>query len=309
MLSANTLKHAALLAGLTTLIGWSSKQLPYAQAATFVFDNWNRVGDVLVQDENVGLSNNGLLGEDGDAATDAAVNFSGERAVDINTLETELGLPSMALNLPDFDAYEGSGLYTELVITEPTTFSFDWVFFTNENFFVPVFPDYAFISINQSITSIANAFEPLVSSPLGYQYQRMGSFSQSLDIGTYNLAIGVVDVGDVAVSSGLAIMNAEFTPPIVDGGNGGGGNGGGNGNGGGGNGGGGNGGGNGGGGNGGGGNGGGNGGNGGGNGGGGPVVSIPEPSAILGHGLIGVIGVAGSLMRKSNCNKATNPKK
>lgn len=329
MLSVDTLKHAAILTGFTTFIGWSSGQISMAQAATFVFDNWSSEGDVLIQGNNAGLSNNGLLNEDGDAAEDRDVNFSGTPAVDIDTLETELGLPPMALNLSDLDAYEGSALSTQVVITEPTTFSFDWIFFTNETFFVPVFPDYAFIVINQSIIPIANAFEPLVPSSTSYQFERMGSFSQAFDVGTYNIAIGIVDVGDVAVSSGLAILNAEFTPPIVDdSGNGSGGNGGGdggNGNGDGGNGGGdggngggdgGNGGGDGGGnGNGDGGNGNGDGGNGdGGNGNGGdgdngngngdsggggnPVVSIPEPSATLGYGLIGLIGIAGSLMGK-----------
>ena len=268
MLSANTFKQAACLAGLTTLAGWGGGYLPSAQAATFILDTWSTVGDALIQENNVFMSNNRLAGEDvGSVFTlpDEQLNFSGELAVDSYTLESTLSLSSKSLDQPDNDAYEGSAVYTEIVLTESTTFSFDWLFLTNETFFEPQFPDYAFVSINQSVIVLANAFEPLAAFPAPplsfYQFQRGGFFSQTLEAGTYQIAIGVIDVGDFVVSSGLAIVNAKFDPPIIvdseedDNGDGGDED-------------------------------------------NGPMVTVPESSGILSYGLISTVGVVAGLMRR-----------
>ncbi|MEM8542505.1 MAG: hypothetical protein AAGF66_00745 [Cyanobacteria bacterium P01_H01_bin.119] len=225
MLGSFPIKKAAFLASCSGLVSCSllvecGLRPPEAQAATFVFDNWNTIGDVFSIENQVALSTNALLEEDLPAALDEDVNFSGNPAVSIFELEDFLGLPPLALDLPQTQAYQGSGLYLDIQLTQPTTFEFDWLFLTNESFFDPVFQDYGFIAVNDTIIPIANALEPLLPSSSGYQSQRLGSYRQALAPGQYRIAIGIVDVGDAAVSSGLMIGNAEFSPPLSDGGDG-----------------------------------------------------------------------------------------
>lgn len=190
-----------------------------AQAALIDFSTFNAFGDVSITSLGaVALSNNALQNDDS-PLLDEPFNFSGNPAVDISTLETGLGLPPFSLDpISGVSATEGSGVGNTLTVTVPTTYSFDWIFYTNDETFSPEgVGDYAFAFIGDSIVPIAsteNMLEASTFSPFAFEIS--GDISTILPPGVYNVGLGVVDVVDFDNSSAFVITNAQLIPVVPE---------------------------------------------------------------------------------------------
>lgn len=194
-----------------------------ARAAVIDFRNWRSLGDVDARMGGLSMSTNALRGDDdfkndGVISPDSDFNYSGNPSIEISQLESSLQLPPSSLDLtPSLPAFEGSGIInTQLNLTQTTTLSFDWTFFTNETAAtnergeIDPFPDYAFVAINGMINSLANALHSLFPSNTTYQSEISGRFSRLLAAGVYSIAFGVLDVRDLVVSSALVVNNTEL---------------------------------------------------------------------------------------------------
>lgn len=211
----NHLYLTTSLIGLFGLIGVS----PVA-AADINFNNWSIFGDVIT--DNMGgtsFSSNALANDDFNLGNDTLFNFSNNNpAIDSVTLESNLGVSFPPGLDPDPDnfvqAFEGSGLTQTFNFTEPTTLSFDFTFLTNDQTFTDPggfdFDDYGFFVIDGQVTPVAGTFDTLVASTTNYQREISGSFSRNFSVGTFDLGLGVVDVGDFTDSSALIISNGQI---------------------------------------------------------------------------------------------------
>lgn len=202
---------------------FTSSLLVFGAASTanaLEFDTWSNFGDVNVNStDSVSISTNSLNNDDG-SLPDSNFNFSGNPAIDTPTLETNLGLPAQSLD-PDagnlIQATEGSGLSQQFTFIEPTVVRFDWQFLTNdETFFYGnnnTFPaaDYGFFAVDGAVTTIASTESVLSPSSTNYENEALSSFSRQFAPGTYDIALGVVDVDNFDQSSALIISNANAT--------------------------------------------------------------------------------------------------
>jgi hypothetical protein len=185
-----------------------------SQAALINFRSWNEVGDIAAPSlGKVDLSSNARNNDDS-PAPDSNFYFSNNPAVDVQTLESNLGLTSGSLD-PDPDnfivALEGSGVQQQYIFTQKTSFSFDWTFLTNEQ--SPFdFNDYAFVAINGQIQNLASASNSVALIPPSTNYSRevLGSYTQIFNPGTYSIALGGVDVNSFDQTSALRISNASI---------------------------------------------------------------------------------------------------
>jgi subtilisin family serine protease/subtilisin-like proprotein convertase family protein/uncharacterized protein (DUF2141 family) len=126
-------------------------------------------------------------------------------------LETFLGLSQGSLDgLGNGDATEGSAIKQTIAVQAGDTLTFDWDFLTNEGM-SSYFNDFAFVSVAPETSStLASTYSPLVTSPNPSFFQHTGfdSFSYTFTTGgTYTIGVGVVDVGDTVVDSGLLVDN------------------------------------------------------------------------------------------------------
>ena len=171
------------------------------------------------------------LGSPGFLSTVGPVENPGEPvgiAVTVSNLEAFLGLP--AGNLDDLSTatvIEGSTLKRTFTAQAGDTVFFDWNFFTNENTHLdePDFPpsfdynDLAFVSIflvalPEDSILLADSIWTFVLSPTNFFAETgFDTFSFTLPTtGTYTLGIGVADVGDQKVPSGLLVDNVLLVP-------------------------------------------------------------------------------------------------
>lgn len=130
-------------------------------------------------------------------------------------LETFLNLDAGEIdNLGNGDATEGSAIKLAPVEVEAgQVLVFDWNFLTNEG--TPsFFNDFAFVSID-STSELADTNSPFVlsSNIFGQETGYQSFFFQSSADTTLSLGIGVVDVGDTVVDSGLLIDNLRVITP------------------------------------------------------------------------------------------------
>jgi len=180
--------------------------LASAPAQALDLTTWTSTGDVSAA-TNQSTITNAFLGDDG------AINFnvSPNTPVSTNALENFLGLAPGALGTTP---QEGSAIKQTFTAQAGDQISFNWNFFTNE--VTGGFPDYAFVTVNSAINTlatIANATTP--SSPFAFQ-TGVNAFSYTFNTaGTYTIGIGVVDDTDVATSSALQIGNASSTATVV----------------------------------------------------------------------------------------------
>lgn len=195
-----------------------------AASAITDFGNWSTFGDVTTTTNTTSLSSNALANDDS-PNPDTNYNFSGSGAIPASDLETDLGLTPQSLD-PDpnnlIQATEGSGLSSQLTVTEPTTLNYSWRFLTNDSTDVDnngfSYADYAFVSIDGNLQTLASTDSTLNSSATNYVNEATGTYTRVFSPGTYDIAFGVVDVQDTNLSSALVLDNAsasvpfEFTP-------------------------------------------------------------------------------------------------
>lgn len=185
---------------------------------------WNLSGSAVITDSSFGDAPPDGLQQaflNNNPNTGAATNVGG--------LESFFGLTSGVLTgLGNGTVTNGSGLSQTFTLTQAGTLSFDYDFVTSED---PTYPnsyhnDFAFVSLTGSSsllssladTTAATTFEPLQTgrnSPsiddylteTGYK-----TYTAVLSPGTYQLGLGVVNVGSSDIGSGLLVDNARFTP-------------------------------------------------------------------------------------------------
>ena len=110
------------------------------------------------------------------------------------SLEEFLGIDPTDFNNAIPDAYYGSAIrFQRFIFNAGDQFSFDWTFNTSDS-------DQAFVAINNAIEN--NAIEVLsTGSPYSHTFANAG---------IYQIAMGVVDIGDSTGVSTLTLSNAQI---------------------------------------------------------------------------------------------------
>ncbi len=167
------------------------------------FSDWQTIGNASIETIDFGVEPT-----DGDFQALITNDFD---SVSDSELETFLGLSVGDLDsLGLGDATEGSALQLlPLSVEAGDILTFDWNFLTNE-FPSSIFNDFGFVSISSQLLSpVADTnselvfFDGLFDQQTGY-----GTFEYHFTTaGTFNLAVGVVDVGDTFVDSALLVDN------------------------------------------------------------------------------------------------------
>ena len=128
------------------------------------------------------------------AYTDESLLGSG--ALDINTLETQLGTASGTLGV---NAYEGSALSQSFSFASSTSLSFNWTLGTD--IFNAGFADLAFVLVDGTLLlPLANVTAAELS----------GAFNYTFSAGAHTFAFGVVDVNDVFGVSTLTVSDVNL---------------------------------------------------------------------------------------------------
>ena len=128
------------------------------------------------------------------AYTDESLLGSG--ALDINTLETQLGTASGTLGV---NAYEGSALSQSFSFASSTSLSFNWTLGTD--IFNVGFADLAFVLVDGTLLlPLANVTAAELS----------GVFNYTFSAGAHTFAFGVVDVNDVFGVSTLTVSDVNL---------------------------------------------------------------------------------------------------
>ncbi len=123
-----------------------------------------------------------------------------------SSLESTLGLTAGALdNMGNGNVTTGSGIAQTYTVTAPSTLTFNWNFLTD---------DFAFFSLNGSITKLADTNNPSITSPTAFD-RETGYHVTLATAGTYNLAFGAVNVSDTFIRSALLVDNITLTTLTV----------------------------------------------------------------------------------------------
>lgn len=177
------------------------------------FAGWTTLGESSIQTSAFGSSPS-------EGWFEALLSTGGATFAD-SILEEFLGLDSGSLDqiakqsTGINEATEGSAIRQTFTAKAGDILSFDWNFLHNID--IPelpgIFNDFAFVSIN-SVSTLANATSPLLMTSMTPFSQETGFQTFSFTIpttGQYSLGIGVVDVGDRTVDSGLLVDNVTLT--------------------------------------------------------------------------------------------------
>jgi hypothetical protein len=115
------------------------------------------------------------------------------------------------------EIFEGSAMKTSLTVEAGDTLSFDWNFLTDD--FQASNNDFAFFTLSAlGGTQLADTFSTFSNSlnnPTSFIHQtgfNTASYTFTT-AGTYTFGLGVVDVGDGSVDSGLMIDNVSLSRP------------------------------------------------------------------------------------------------
>jgi len=199
-----TLAKISTLASLVSLISLSSiLSTRPAQAAiinggfdTGDFSGWTTLGDVSVQASLQALLKTENVND----------NFA--------ELEQFLGLAPGALDtLGNGEVFEGSSIKQSFTANAGQVLTFDWNFLTDETASNPDFNDFAFLTINNSLSELADTFSTFSTSQTPFARETgFKTFSYTIPTtGTYTLGIGVVDVNDPGTNSGLLVDNVVLS--------------------------------------------------------------------------------------------------
>jgi hypothetical protein len=141
-----------------------------------------------------------------------ALLTSGTGSVDGFSLESFLGAGTTG-------AAEGSALKTTFTANAGQVLSFDWNFLTNEGIPSPLVNDFSLVTIRDDSglllqSTLADTFSLFGTSSTGVFGAETGFNTFSFTIpttGAYTLGIGVADVDDTAVDSGLLVDNIRLS--------------------------------------------------------------------------------------------------
>ena len=148
--------------------------------------------------------NNGFPGGDDDL---------GGTGVSLSEMEAALGISGL---LPS-DTTEGSYIYQEIYVKAGSTLSFDYNFFTNEDYEDTLY-DIAFVSLGSASGGFIDLFADnndafLASNVGGYENMTgLTTFSAVSSVtGTYKLGFGIIDTQDADVQSAVYLDNVAVS--------------------------------------------------------------------------------------------------
>ncbi|MDP3607682.1 MAG: PEP-CTERM sorting domain-containing protein [Methylophilus sp.] len=176
-------------------------------------NGWSALGDVNLQAGAILMTTASVDFEDDYPESAGAFNASGTAAAEtgvVGGIEDFIGVAMGTLNVGENFAFEGSVLKQTFNVNAGDTLTFNWNFFTNE---ASTGADYAFVSINGALTTLATPLDA-VNSSLPYAYTTgFQTFSQTFNTASsVTLAFGVVDVNDYNVTSALWFDNVAVVP-------------------------------------------------------------------------------------------------
>ncbi|MBD2532099.1 hypothetical protein H6G97_21945 [Nostoc flagelliforme FACHB-838] len=220
--------------------------LPNAAVAAIInggfensFDNWHTLGDYRIEtsafgsktvegnsqaflstayNEVVGVDENGGEVIGGSAAPAAYITGIAE-----NSLENFLDVSSFFGEGLLADAIEGSAIKQTFRAQAGETLSFAWNFLTNESVgdnSNPAFNDFAFATLSNNSQNLFfkladSTTDFLATSSNSNFFEETGSKTFSLTLptdGEYTLGVGVVDVGEPTIISGLLVDRVQAIP-------------------------------------------------------------------------------------------------
>lgn len=208
-------KRSALKAFILSLASFGSLAMTATEshAVQVDFSSWQKFGDVTTPGTGQTSLSTNALQDDDFPQPDANFNFSGTpagQARPFTSLQNFLGVAPTALDVGGA-AFEGSAIKNTFNAEAGDVFRFNYNFLTNETSTSKL--DYAFFLVNSTVTKLAdftNASNP--SSPFTSETGN-NSFTYTFSApGTYNVALGVVDVNDYNNTSALRVSNANLEP-------------------------------------------------------------------------------------------------
>ena len=171
---------------------------------TGTFFGWETLGNTSIEDATFGSGPT--------EGNFQALLTTGEPTVPDFEIEDFLGLESGSLDgLGNGDATAGSVIRQAFTAQAGETLTFDWNFLTDEG--TPTFfNDFSFVSITSLSTLADSTFPDFIDSfTIFNEETNFQNFSFTLPAsGTYLLGIGVTDVADLIVDSGLLIDNVKL---------------------------------------------------------------------------------------------------
>ncbi|MBX3028202.1 hypothetical protein KF840_25210 [bacterium] len=197
----------AILTGIFTAPAYAALTNPSFETGTLT--GWASIGPVSVVTSAYGSGPTAgiyqaLLTSGTGSATDAA-------------LESFMGVAAGTLDgLGNGNATEGAALKQSFTAGAGAVISFDWNFLTNEA--TPTtYNDFAFVSISGVTSELADTNATFVISPTPFNEETgFHTFAYVIpSAGTYTISVGVTDINDAIVDSGLLVDN--FSSPCGDG--------------------------------------------------------------------------------------------
>lgn len=182
---------------------------------------WDVLGDVAVNFGSVVMTNASATYEDDFPQAAGTYNISGnEPGLAGGDVEAFAGLSVGDLDIDfnnnstiDIEEYatEGSVLKQTISVSASDMLSFKWNFYTNEG----PNADFAFVAIDGVIVLASTSDAVIPSVPFDWT-TNAHTFSHTFaTAGTYTISVGVVDVGDYAVSSALYVDNFDIAAAPV----------------------------------------------------------------------------------------------
>jgi hypothetical protein len=169
--------------------------------------DWTSLGDVTVISGAAMLTSASVDFDDDYPDVAGAFNASGTAADTVDNIEASLDVAAKTLG--DY-ATEGSLLKQTFNVNAGDTLSFNWNFFTNEPA-VNGFADYAFVSINGVISTLATAADATFADVTYAFTTNAGSFNHVFaSAGAVELGFGVLDMNDYNVTSALTLDNVTL---------------------------------------------------------------------------------------------------
>lgn len=193
---------ASLIVSMVCVSSPSCAQVINGSFETGTFAGFNRIGVTTIE--------TAAFGSGPTQGNFQALITNVEGSVTTPDLEAFLGLTPGSLQ----NTNGGSAISQTFTTNTASVLTFDFNFLTNETA-PPVFDDFSFFSLNNSVTTLAgrasatspsNTNTPIFEAESGFQTRSLLIPSA----GTFNLGFGVVDVTDGIVDSGLLVENVQL---------------------------------------------------------------------------------------------------
>ena len=162
------------------------------------FDSWDTTGTTSIQTASFGSGPT--------EGTFQALLSTGGATTSGANLESFLGLAAGSLDgLGNGNATSGSAIRHTVEVSAGEQISFDWNFLTNEG--TPGVNDFAFVSIAGTASELADTNSVFMLSPADFNEETgFHTFTHTFGTaGTFTIGVGVTDVSDTVVDSGLLV--------------------------------------------------------------------------------------------------------